>query len=241
MVDVVKRWTMMGHLIVRNLACGLTIAAGLAVATPASAELLFFSDAQSMSIAGHRIEGDRVIVTLRGGGEMTIESARVSKILPDEVAYPDPQAAPEGPEGKDNVLQPVLVEKTAFDPIIENASTRHGIDPRLVKAVIQVESGFQSRARSSKGAMGLMQLMPGTAREYRVGRNPYDPAKNIQAGTEYLRTLLDKFELPLALAAYNAGEAAVRRFGGIPPYAETQAYVAKILALVGASASYHLQ
>jgi soluble lytic murein transglycosylase-like protein len=137
----------------------------------------------------------------------------------------------------------MLVERTAFDPIIEHASTQHGVDPRLVKAVIQVESGFQSRARSSKGAMGLMQLMPGTARDYRVGRNPYDPAKNIQAGTKYLRTLLEKFEfeLPLALAAYNAGEAAVRRFGGIPPYAETQAYVAKILALVGASASYHLQ
>jgi soluble lytic murein transglycosylase-like protein len=83
--------------------------------------------------------------------------------------------------------------------------------------------------------------MPGTAREYRVGRNPYDPAKNIQAGTKYLRALLNKFELPLALAAYNAGEAAVRRFGGIPPYAETQAYVAKILALAGTATSYQLQ
>ena len=242
----------MGHLLFRNFAFALTIVAGLAVATPASAELLFFSDAQSMSIAGHRIEGDRVIVTLRGGGEMTLDSARVVKILPDEVAYPAPQAAAEDPQGnvggsqvlgQVSPLQPMLVERTAFDPIIEHASTQHGIDPRLVKAVIQVESGFQSRARSSKGAMGLMQLMPGTARDYRVGRNPYDPAKNIQAGTKYLRTLLEKFEfeLPLALAAYNAGEAAVRRFGGIPPYAETQAYVAKILALVGASASYHLQ
>jgi soluble lytic murein transglycosylase-like protein len=89
--------------------------------------------------------------------------------------------------------------------------------------------------------MGLMQLMPSTAREYSVGRNPYDPARNIQAGTQYLRTLLNKFELPLALAAYNAGEAAVRRFGGIPPYAETQAYVAKILALVGMTANYQRQ
>lgn len=238
----------MTHLPFRNVAAALTIVAGLAVATPASAELLFFSDAQSMSIAAHRVDGDRIIVTLRGGGEMILDSARVSKILPDEVAYPEPQSVVEGVgdrlpvvgEGSPLAVLPVLVEKTSFDPIIEHASIQHGVDPRLVKAVIQVESGFQSRARSPKGAMGLMQLMPGTARDYRAGKNPYDPAKNIQAGTKYLRTLLNRFELPLALAAYNAGEAAVLRFGGIPPYAETQAYVAKILALVGAGSRYQL-
>jgi soluble lytic murein transglycosylase-like protein len=80
--------------------------------------------------------------------------------------------------------------------------------------------------------MGLMQLMPRTAREYKA-KNPYDPKSNINAGTRYLRSLLNKFDLPLALAAYNAGEGAVRRFGGIPPYAETQAYVARILSLLG--------
>jgi hypothetical protein len=232
--------------IFRKIAVALTIVAGLAVATPASAELLFFSDTESISIAGHRVEGDRIIVTLRSGGEMTLDSARVAKILPDEVAYPEPQAEAQGVGGGLPIVGqdgPVLtlVEKTAFDPIIEHASTQHGVDARLVKAVIQVESGFQSRARSAKGAMGLMQLMPRTAREYSVGRNPYDPVRNIQAGTKYLRTLLNKFELPLALAAYNAGEATVRRFGGIPPYAETQAYVAKILALVGVTANYQLQ
>ena len=127
---------------------------------------------------------------------------------------------------------PQLAGKTAYDPIIERAATRHDVDARIVKAVIQVESAFQPRARSSKGAMGLMQLMPRTARQYRA-RNPYDPASNIEAGTKYLKRLLDEFELPLALAAYNAGEGAVRRFGGIPPYAETQAYVTKILGLLG--------
>src|SRR5204862_6369346 len=98
-------------------------------------------------------------------------------------------------------------------------------------AVIQAESAYQPGARSSKGAMGLMQLMPETAIQYQAG-NPYDPRANIEAGVKYLRSLLDQFELPLAIAAYNAGEGAVRRFGGIPPFPETQAYVAKVLSLL---------
>jgi hypothetical protein len=201
----------------------------LAIATPASAELIFFSESRSMSVKGHRFEGDRIIVSLRGGGEMTFDRSVVVKIAPDEVPHPeDVQAAVD-------VIVPaagaVLIERTAYDPIIESASDRHGVPARLVKALIQVESGFQPRARSHKGAMGLMQLMPETARQYQA-RNPYDPTVNIDAGTRHLRKLLDEFELPLALAAYNAGENAVRRFGGIPPYSETQAYVSKILGLL---------
>ena len=183
-----------------------------------------------MSVARHRFEGDRIIVNLRGGGEMTFDRGLITKIAPDEVAYP----VPEGTRAKETGASPEhqLVEKTSFDLIIERASSRHGVDARLVKAVIQVESAFQPRARSQKGAMGLMQLMPATARQYQA-RNPYDPSTNIEAGARHLRALLNEFELPLALASYNAGEAAVRRFGSIPPYAETQAYVATILDLVG--------
>jgi soluble lytic murein transglycosylase-like protein len=106
------------------------------------------------------------------------------------------------------------------------------VSPQLVKAVIRVESGYQERARSRKGAMGLMQLMPDTARQYAVA-NPYEPTSNIEAGIKYLKSLLDRYELKLALAAYNAGEAAVKRFGGVPPYPETQKYVADILRLIG--------
>jgi soluble lytic murein transglycosylase-like protein len=208
------------------------IVAGLAFATPASAELLFFSDTQSMSIASHRFEGDNIIVTLRGGGEMTFGRDIIARIAPDEVPYPDPESANAADVEIADVPE---LATTTFDPIIERASLQHDVPVRLVKAVIQVESGFKSRARSPKGAMGLMQLMPQTARQYQAGRNPYDPTKNIQAGTQYLRKLLNEFELPLALAAYNAGEGAVRRFGGIPPYAETQAYVKQIMALVGPS------
>jgi soluble lytic murein transglycosylase-like protein len=203
----------------------------LAIATPASAELIFFSEHRSMSVASHRFEGDRVIVSLRGGGEMSFDRALIAKVAPDEVPYIDDDIT----ETKEGAM-PVaagqgLASDTAYDRIIESAATRHSVDARIVKAVIQVESAFQPRARSPKGAMGLMQLMPKTARHY-AARNPYDPASNIDAGTQYLKRLLDEFELPLALAAYNAGEGAVRRFGGIPPYAETQAYVTKVLVLL---------
>jgi hypothetical protein len=202
----------------------------LAIATPASAELIFFSEARSMSVKSHRVEGDRIIVRLRGGGEMAFDKSIIVKIGPDEVPYPEdiPQASA---QAEPSPIPGTLVEKTVYDPIIERASGRHGVDARLVKAVIQVESAFQPRARSQKGALGLMQLMPQTARQYKA-RNLYDPVSNIEAGTRHLKKLLEEFDLPLALAAYNAGEAAVRRFGGIPPYAETQAYVARILGLL---------
>jgi soluble lytic murein transglycosylase-like protein len=206
----------------------------LAVATPASADLIFFTNDRTMSVASHRAEGDRLIVKLRGGGEMTFDRALITRIGPDEVAYPDETAAAVPQAHAIPAINGglVLVGKTSYDRLIESASGKHDVDARIVKAVIQVESSFNPRARSPKGAMGLMQLMPKTARQYEA-RNPYDPTSNIEAGTKYLSKLLSEFELPLALAAYNAGEAAVRRFGGIPPYAETQAYVAKILSLLG--------
>ena len=202
----------------------------LATATPASAELIVFGGQRSMSVASHRLDGDRIIVTLRGGGEMAFDRALISDIRPDEVAYPENPSA-QTQDAAVAAPSPGPMRITTFDPIIETAATKHDVDARIVKAVIEVESAFQPRARSSKGAMGLMQLMPKTARQYE-SRNPYDPASNIEAGTRYLKRLLEQFELPLAIAAYNAGEGAVRRFGGIPPYAETQAYVTKVLGLL---------
>jgi hypothetical protein len=203
----------------------------LAIATPASAELIFFSETRTMSVRQHRFEGDQVIVTLRGGGEMAFDRSVIVRIEPDEVPYPEEPAAAHEEQAATTVGGETLIEKTAYDPLIEQASDRHGVPVRLVKAVIQVESAYQPRARSNKGALGLMQLLPQTARLYKA-RNLFDPASNIEAGTRHLKKLLAEFELPLALAAYNAGEAAVRRFGGIPPYAETQAYVSKILGLL---------
>jgi hypothetical protein len=126
-----------------------------------------------------------------------------------------------------------------YDELILKSATRHGVDPNLVIAVMRQESGFNSRARSYKGATGLMQLMPATARRFGV-ENIYDPAQNIEAGTRYLRFLLDTFDgdVELALAGYNAGENAVVRYGyQIPRYRETQNYVKSISAKYGKNKS----
>ena len=119
-----------------------------------------------------------------------------------------------------------------YGEIIDTAAAEQGVDAKLVRAVIQVESAYKATARSRKGAMGLMQLMPDTARRYAVV-DPYDPASNIEAGIKHLKSLLERFPLASALAAYNAGEAAVARFRGVPPYPETRDYVSRVLALFG--------
>ena len=117
----------------------------------------------------------------------------------------------------------------AYDSLIEEHASRHRVRTDLVRAVIQAESAFNPAARSVKGAMGLMQLMPATAVAYGVS-NAYDPAENIRAGVAYLRGLLDRYSQneELALAAYNAGPTAVAKYGAVPPYRETKNYVAKI-------------
>jgi soluble lytic murein transglycosylase-like protein len=123
-----------------------------------------------------------------------------------------------------------------YEALIERHARRQHLDPDLVRAVIQVESGFDAHARSSQGAEGLMQLMPATAADYGV-RDPYDPAENIRGGTAYLRDLLDRYgdDERLALAAYNAGPGTVDRFGGtVPPFSETREYVRKIRKATGA-------
>ena len=127
----------------------------------------------------------------------------------------------------------LLAKANRYDSIIENAALSASVEPNLLRAVIVVESGFNSRAVSKRGAVGLMQLMPATATRFGVS-NPYDPRENVHAGARYLKFLINRFgqDVRLALAAYNAGEDAVERNGGrIPPFTETMAYVPRVLKI----------
>ena len=132
--------------------------------------------------------------------------------------------------------RPVASERAkAYDDLISEHSKTHGVRPDLVRAVMQVESGFNPLARSPKGAMGLMQLMPATAKQYGV-RNAFNPVENVRAGVAYLRELLDRYNdnETLALAAYNAGPGAVDKHGQtVPPYRETRSYVDRINGMAG--------
>ena len=194
-------------------------------AQPAQAEIVFFNTGRTMSVKSHRVDGDSVVLVLRSGGEIVCEASIVARVAPDEVPYPEPEA---------DALPPVApvqaVTTVPYGDLIDRLSAEQNVPVKLVRAVIQVESAYNERARSKKGAMGLMQLMPATARQYAVA-DPYDPASNIEGGIKHLKSLLQRLPVALALAAYNAGEAAVQRFNGIPPYPETRNYVSRILAL----------
>lgn len=191
-----------------------------------------FATGRTMSVQSHRVEGASIVLVPRGGGEITCPASMVARIEADEAPYPEPerdapQVAADVTASRADVAS---LDHPEYDRFIDQASSEHGVDASLVRAVIQVESRYRERARSPKGAMGLMQLMPATARQYAV-TDPYDPASNIRAGVRHLKSLLERFPLTLALAAYNAGEAAVERFRGVPPYPETRNYVQRVLEL----------
>ncbi len=144
---------------------------------------------------------------------------------------------PTSPEYKLWIKERRVIIKAGIDPakygaLIDKAANRYKVDYSLIKAVIKAESNFNHKAVSPKGAQGLMQLMPQTASSLQV-RDSFEPESNIEGGVRYLRYLINVYNghLPLALAAYNAGEKAVARYGGIPPYAETQGYVKRVLSL----------
>jgi soluble lytic murein transglycosylase-like protein len=199
-------------------------------AASASADLVLLDNGRHLSIRAYRLEGASIVLLLRSGGEVVVPQRLVRGITPDEVPYPDAAGAPALPSP---VATAVILPAVPYGDLIDTTAARHGVDARLVRAIVEVESSYRPEARSPRGAMGLMQLMPPTAREYRL-RDPYDPESNLEAGVRHLRSLLDRFEVSLALAAYNAGEGAVRRFGGIPPFPETRAYVRRVLSLTTA-------
>ena len=180
----------------------------------ARAEIALLANGLTLKLEGHRVEGETLVLSLKGGGEMGVPPQTVRGFVPDEVLD-----EVRGPAGSD--LRALAAE----------VARRHGLDPDLVLAVVGVESGFRPEAVSPKGAQGLMQLMPATAGSLGV-EDVLDPAQNLDGGVRHLGALLTLYggDLPRALAAYNAGEGAVARHGGIPPYRETRAYVKRVLA-----------
>ena len=170
----------------------------------------------------HQAEA-QIFVWRDEGGTLVLSDRRLD---PGATTY----AVPDAPAFRATRPPAASAAREPFEPLVQEYASRHRLRPDLIRAVIQVESGFNPRATSPKGAMGLMQLMPATARELGV-RNAYDPVENIRGGTAYLRRLLDRYDgnEALALAAYNAGFDAVDRYGRrVPPYTETQNYVRKV-------------
>ena len=207
----------------------LLVAILAGTALPARAELVFFSSGRALSVKALRSQDDgQLVLFLRSGGQIACDRNLITRVEPDEVEYPD-EILEALPFAKSLMEPPAIPGR--FREMIAASSRAYGVDPRVVHALIQVESAYHTRATSVKGARGLMQIMPATGRRYGA-LDLYDPKINIDAGVRHLKTLLSRYELPLALAAYNAGEGAVDRFGGIPPFRETQNYVTRILRIL---------
>ncbi len=220
----------------RVLLAGAAIS-GLALADAARAELVVFQEGRTVKASGYRVVGEELEIELPGGGSYRVDLLRVERIVDDEVDVAEAAEIPR-PEGGDPAVYDLSYAPhrkplfgTRFDPIIVTEAKRYDVDAALVSAVIRAESNYEPRSVSRKGARGLMQLMPSTARRMGV-RKPFDPRDNVRGGVRYLRELADRFEgrPELVLAAYNAGEGAVESHGGVPPYRETVEYVRRILS-----------
>jgi soluble lytic murein transglycosylase-like protein len=223
----------------------LAAGCGLAAAAAARADLVILADGGVVKVKTYELDGERARLTLPSGGRMTLALTRIERVVDDEVA-PDPEPAPPAAAGA-AATTPAPLLPLRFQPsqavpegpwgaLIYEAARRHGLNPVVVEAVIRAESSGNPSAVSRVGARGLMQLMPATAERFGIAhRELFDPVQNLEAGSRYLSWLVDQFPNDLAkvLAAYNAGENAVTRYGGVPPYRETRGYVRRIFASLG--------
>ena len=206
-----------------------------AAAAPAGAALAIFGDGRVVKIADYRVDGPDIEITLPGGGGYTTSLLSVERIVDDEVAAPAAEVASLAPRrlAIDLSYRPARkpLFRSSFDRTIDEECRKANLDTAFVSAIIKAESNFNPYARSRKGALGLMQLMPATAARLGV-RRCFDPASNLRGGIRYLKQLCARFSNTpeLILAAYNAGEDAVDSYGGVPPYRETVDYVKRILA-----------
>ena len=202
---------------------------GPAVA-PVQVERVHLVTGEILDITEYRIEGKSVRLSLENGGQVFFDADLIARIEPILM----PKSVPSGTASRAESLALLTSEQVPlgpYDRIIQRASEQHGIADEILHALIAVESSYRPDAESPRGALGLMQLMPGTASDYGV-KDPFNPTENVNAGAQHLRLLLDKFGMKGGLAAYNAGEASVLRFGGVPPYAETHRYIERILERV---------
>jgi len=197
----------------------------------ASADVLVLNTGKTLRIHSYRVEGVNMEIAISDHADMVIPLEWVKEIR-DE---PDPPSPPPALIDGQEMSYDLNLD-SAFKYHVQSTSRKYAVDWRLVTAVMKVESNFDPLAVSRKGALGLMQLMPDTAKLYRV-RNPYDPKQNIEGGVKYLKKLMGRYDnkLELVLAAYNSGEKTVDRYRGIPPFAETQQYVRKVLQLYRSS------
>jgi hypothetical protein len=212
----------------------------LATALPASASIALFADGRTMKIDSYKLKDENdIVLTLKGGGAMTIPLTRIDRILDDEVIPPAIVAEVKKIVEEEGGIFPKRswrydarrgpIFRSKYDSVIVDAAKKFDVDAALISAVIKAESDFNPREYSNKGAQGLMQLMPGTAVRFGV-TNAWDPAANIYGGVRYLRWLLETFDgnADYAVAAYNAGEGNVWKYNGVPPFRETMAYVRRI-------------
>ena len=199
----------------RLIFAGALIAAAIG-APAARADYAVLRSGARLHVTGYELEGDRVKLAV-AGGTVEIAASDLIDVEPQDL-FPAPPAA--------NVDF-----GTRYAKLIHAAAQKHSVDEKLIAHVIAAESNFNPKAVSRKRALGLMQLLPETAARYSVA-NVFDPAQNIDGGTHYLKDLLERYRgnLTLALAAYNAGPEMVDRYGGVPPFLETQNYVREILA-----------
>lgn len=240
------RWT------VRITALLMTLAAAEGAL---HAEMAYLRNGRTIEVSGYTIDGETITLRIASGGEIALPVKDILEIRrqpaeappPPIAAPPESVPAPVSPPPAAEALpknpvapaaadaEPPLLrvggvfDSAALKDMAARIARRHGVDEALVHAVIQVESRYDAFAVSPRGAMGLMQLMPKTAARFEV-ENAFDPVQNVDAGVRYLKELLERYsgQARLALAAYNAGEDAVERYRGIPPYRETIEYVRRI-------------
>jgi hypothetical protein len=202
----------------------------LAFADSLPAELVLMVGGGVLKVDGFSRTGDQIELDLSSGGSLTVPVLRIDRILADEIEKAPADALSAGHLEVDFSGEQ-SVPDTPFGDLIFATAKRHAVNPQLVAAMVLTESAFDPVAVSRKGAAGLLQLMPSTARRFGVtSREVFIPEHNLEAGVRYLRWLIDRFDgdLELALAGYNAGEASVDRYRGVPPYRETHDYIRRV-------------